>query len=316
MLVFSAEVPGIVNRMNRALRDLDPRPRVVDEYDPLLAWLRAALAKLPQYAGVVYRALRSKDDTAGLAYTVGQSVYWPAFTSASTALNSELLEDFGFDRASQEAGVLLVADVSGARVLGPLTFFPNEAEVLLRPAWRGVVRCGVTNPALSAHLGIDVSKHTILELQQKGLPLRHGLVASAARHRYESLLAKDESDDEARALYAQLLDTEYREYDVARREYENVQPARLPSPRKRAHYHCAYGALLHLRFRESAAAREQFEAGLRIDASLVAARGAFAMVLQDLGDFDAARAHFLAVLRADPGQARYRGAYALMLYAH
>ena len=129
VLVYTAQCPYLFGDANRNLR-LGQRDALEPVW-PFLQWLVAALARLPTTAGVVYRALSSRD--AAVAYVADERKLWPAFTSASPSLLQSNLNDFGFDPSSREAGVLLVIEVSSARSVGPLSFLPDETEVLLPP---------------------------------------------------------------------------------------------------------------------------------------------------------------------------------------
>ena len=148
VLVYTAQCPRLFGDANRNMR-LGNR-EALEPVWPFLQWLLSALPKLPSHDGVVYRVLSSRDATAAHTYTVGRRPSWPAFSSASTALSSEQLSDFGFDDKG-DPGVLLVADVGGARSVGPLTVLP--------PGWQGMVRRTVQRAAFNAPLAARLCRH-------------------------------------------------------------------------------------------------------------------------------------------------------------
>ena len=232
-LVFTAET-NVFSRANRALRLSDAA--ALAPYQPFLGHLMAAMAKLPRYDGVVYRAWGDKDIVR--QYLIGSEVVWGQFSSSSPTLTPQQLVTFGQNRTSGsgsvagnsttsfpsgspgaspassggssltssegEAGVVLVIEVAGGRRLGPLSLFPSEDEVVLPPTWRGVVRGAVRGQYNLARLmKVDIGRHTALELQQRGLPPRKGsLLIHDIRGQCERAVAANPADARARATLA------------------------------------------------------------------------------------------------------------------
>ena len=313
VVVFTAECPAVFGRLNRALREGDAG--TVAEYAPFLAWLLRAMPKLPAHSGVVYRALDSKDRTAGLAYTMEQAVTWPAFTSTSTSLSNSNLQDFGMDRATQEAGVLFVTQVEAGRLLGELSFFSHEKEVLLPPGWRGVVRCTVRDLYLSEDLGVDVSKHTVLELQQEGLPPQRGLTALPGRARMEARLAANPADVECRGDNAMLLKVQFGAFEAARRQYEEALRHAGGMHNNSSSIHGNYATLL-MDLGDDAAASEHFDMALKHNPRNGTARANYAMLLERQTRYGEARKQFELSLEHDPNSSTTVASYASLLESH
>ena len=92
----------------------------------------AALAKLPDFKGVVYRGYPDKQQVL-LEYRVGRPIQWGAFSSTSTDVQATR----GF--TDQAKGVIFKLTVRTGRSINDFSFFPTEGEILLTPNHRFIV---------------------------------------------------------------------------------------------------------------------------------------------------------------------------------
>lgn len=133
---------------------------VIEAWQPHITWMLAGMDRLPSFDGRVFRARPMK--AAELeTYCVGQSVTFAAFTSTSKseAVAAQLA-------ASWEDGVILRITCFAGKCVSPLSFFPNEDEILLEPGLSFVV-CGA--PYMK---DADALSLTLDLLQLRGQPLR------------------------------------------------------------------------------------------------------------------------------------------------
>lgn len=93
--------------------------------DSSRAQVLAALAKLPKFAGTVYRGISFRR---AQGFSVGAVVEAEAIWS--TSKNRETADEW------VEDGVTLVIQTTAGRVLGPLARYPSESEVIVLPGSR------------------------------------------------------------------------------------------------------------------------------------------------------------------------------------
>ena len=98
----------------------------------LLHYLLRGLAKLPSHVGVVQRGI--PDLTVAAQYTLHRPIKWRAFTSSTTLEEAAA----GFFEEGAD-GVIFRITVSSGKRITPLSFFPEEGEVLLWPGQRYTV---------------------------------------------------------------------------------------------------------------------------------------------------------------------------------
>ena len=159
--VFTAQCPHIFGAANRYLRT--GNTAALAKYAPFVSWLLQGLQRCPQRTGVVFRAWDSKLITT--EYVRGRPLHWQQFSSTAAVLTPAQLETFGRHGATGTAGVLLAIDASTGCVLGPLSFFPDEGEVVLPPPWKGGVRGTAAGlESLVPLLGVDLTPYTVLEV--------------------------------------------------------------------------------------------------------------------------------------------------------
>jgi hypothetical protein len=93
---------------------------------PYLYFLLSGLQKLPDYKGVVYRAVNIQLTGSSL-YQEGNDIVWVALTS--TSAGKEQLENF----SGGGTGAWVVIDAIEGKDVSPFSRYPKEAEVLLLP---------------------------------------------------------------------------------------------------------------------------------------------------------------------------------------
>ena len=309
--VFTASCPGIFSLANRALRRGDAAAAA--PFLPFLAWLSQAVARLPPVSGVVYRAWNDKNITTD--FTVGTVVTWHQFSSTAAQLSVDQLQSFGSNADSGEAGVLLALRVANGRLLGPLSFFPAEDEVILPPVWRGAVMGSVRQLGhLSTFFAVDLTAHTVLELVElapgdsepppppadgHGL----GLVAEEVRARLEASVTDDPTDITAQVNLGVVLADHFADAAGALRAFDAALQRR---PRHAVALSNRVALLDAARIRgdrDALAAADvaaQFETAVQCADAPSAAGNNFGVHLATTGDFAGARQQFEATLRVDP----------------
>ena len=133
VLVYTAQT-DIFSDANRALRN--HQPDVLAPFMPFIQLLRSALPKLPSHdcvkGGPVSRMLNVRV----VNYAPKKVVTWDGFTSTAEELTSEQMEVSGGGNAQGElTGALLLTAAHNGHSLGPLSFYPEESEILLDAGW-------------------------------------------------------------------------------------------------------------------------------------------------------------------------------------
>ena len=134
------ELPGgekagnLYYELNVALRARTPEARraTMRTWGEYVHYLLRGLAKLPSQAGVVQRGI--PDLTVAAQYTLHRPIKWRAFTSSTTLEEAAA----GFFEEGAD-GVIFRITVSSGKRITPLSFFPEEGEVLLWPGQRYTV---------------------------------------------------------------------------------------------------------------------------------------------------------------------------------
>ena len=130
LYVYTYELPPedggdqIYGAMNAAMRTADA-PGIAF-WRPLIWHIDVALLALPPLKGRLYRGINCRFDES--SYKAGETVCWPAFSSAST--NRHVAEEF--TRGGQ--GTLFFLQSRAARSISACSRFPEEGEVLFRPS--------------------------------------------------------------------------------------------------------------------------------------------------------------------------------------
>ena len=134
------ELPGdtktgnLYYELNIALRAKTPEARrmTMRTWGEFVHYLLRGLAKLPAHEGVVLRGI--PDAALADQYTLHRPIKWRAFTSSTT---SEDAAAAFFDAGSP--GIIFRITVKRGKRITPLSFFPEEGEVLLWPGQRYIV---------------------------------------------------------------------------------------------------------------------------------------------------------------------------------
>ena len=113
----------IYSAMNSAMRTGDTAG--LKFWRPLLWHLDQALQVLPAYKGKLYRGINIRFSEA--EFCAGQTICWPAFSSAST--KQSVAEEF----VKGDDGTLFFIQSAGAKAISKFSQFPEEAEVLFQP---------------------------------------------------------------------------------------------------------------------------------------------------------------------------------------
>lgn len=299
---------GLFREANRHMRSGDVGAAA--PFLPFLSWLLCGLQKLESYDGVAFRVWDTKDITSGMhvgagSYIIGSTVRYTAFSSASMSLTSKLLENFG----GKDGGTVLAMNVVGARRICPLSFFPQEGEVVLLPGWTGTVRRSLDRKArITFHElgGIDIRDCTVVELQQEGLSESASITASALGFREG--VDPENSSNLSHVGLAHLFSFILHDHEKAKLHYEKA----LQADQSNAAAHEGLADLLTKYFSDDNGAIEHYKAALQIDSLNLNAHVNLANLLADrFGDLEGARAQYQAALCIDPREPRATAALLL-----
>eukprot|EP00438_Fugacium_kawagutii_P015653 Skav229950 [mRNA] locus=scaffold2665:198408:198848:- [translate_table: standard] len=119
--------------MNKSLRQRKSRVQMMKSWGVFVHYALKGMASLKPYQGVVFRGMPNRKYIEE-HYEQGRSIEWGAFSSTSTSSQQAI----GFMKDTNN-GVLLKIKVKSGRVLGRVSFFPSEGEVLLSPKCRFTV---------------------------------------------------------------------------------------------------------------------------------------------------------------------------------
>ena len=113
------------------------RALVFQTWSPFVATLVSAIDKLPAMGE--QRVYRGIPDNVSDVYWSGRVVCWSTVTSTTTSPGKAYeYAQGGLPRPAERATVLRITSFSG-RWLGNLSYFPEEAEVVLAPNSRFIV---------------------------------------------------------------------------------------------------------------------------------------------------------------------------------
>eukprot|EP00438_Fugacium_kawagutii_P005366 Skav215041 [mRNA] locus=scaffold2053:7696:8895:+ [translate_table: standard] len=119
--------------MNTSLRRRQNRAEMMKAWGVFVHYALKGMASLEPYQGPVFRGMPNRKYIAE-HYEQGRLIEWGAFSSTSTSSQQAI----GFMKDTND-GVLLKIKVKSGRVLGRVSFFPSEGEVLLSPKCRFTV---------------------------------------------------------------------------------------------------------------------------------------------------------------------------------
>jgi len=118
--------------LNKALRTRGvERQLTIQPWNVFVHFIMAALDKLPNFEGIVYRGCPDKE-VIMTKYKKGRPIQWGAFTSTST--NKEAAKRF-----AEKKGVVFKIDVLNGKDINAFSFFPIEGEIILSPNCRFTV---------------------------------------------------------------------------------------------------------------------------------------------------------------------------------
>lgn len=107
------------------LRDAAARRAMLNTWAPHVHYTLRGLEKLPNFEGEVYRGMDDYEDIVA-QYQEGRTIHWGSWSSCTSDRNAAL------DHAGPR-GVVLCIKVFTGKHLRLMSFFINEAEILLTP---------------------------------------------------------------------------------------------------------------------------------------------------------------------------------------
>eukprot|EP00438_Fugacium_kawagutii_P005368 Skav215043 [mRNA] locus=scaffold2053:10811:11995:+ [translate_table: standard] len=119
--------------MNTSLRRRQNRAEMMKAWGVFVHYALKGMASLEPYQGPVFRGMPNRKYIEE-HYEQGRLIEWGAFSSTSTSSQQAIR----FMKDTND-GVLLKIKVKSGRVLGRVSFFPSEGEVLLSPKCRFTV---------------------------------------------------------------------------------------------------------------------------------------------------------------------------------
>ena len=139
-------------QLNELLRLREPA--TVRAIRPYLFFLFSALDKLPQHTGTVYRGIPASGlEIIQNRYHVGTEIWWSAFTSTTTNLNTA--KSF----AEGPGGIVFRITLTDGRRIQDYSAISREDEILLRPNTKFMVSQAchpVTEGALAGFFCVDL----------------------------------------------------------------------------------------------------------------------------------------------------------------
>jgi len=111
--------------MNKVLLLRDENHESVKLWKGFVRHLKMALESLPRKTLITYRGIPTQGELLRNVI-IGQSLYWPTFTSTSTNREAAL----GFAGTN---GVFMIFKIESGKKISEYSCYPNEAEVLLPP---------------------------------------------------------------------------------------------------------------------------------------------------------------------------------------
>jgi len=114
--------------LNNALRRRDEtgRKELMRTWGVSVHYILKGFSKLPTHEGVLYRGLDERSEIVK-QYKLKRPIQWGSFTSTTTSLKSAK----GF--SDKKSGVIVKIKGGFGKVVGPLSFFRGENEVILSP---------------------------------------------------------------------------------------------------------------------------------------------------------------------------------------
>jgi tetratricopeptide (TPR) repeat protein len=327
--LWSADCPALYQQMQSA----DPAPHLND----WLQYLRRSFQKLEAYDGIVYR-FSSRTTIAS-----GSTINFPPLAAASSSLSKRL-----FDTIARDADLLLIVEVNGGKMLGPLSMFPNDAEIVLPLDWTGTVQrfLSITEHSnLDEWLGLDTGAFAVAEVFQGDHSQRTCLAQECVRRHLVSAIVSNPNEPSPWLKLGSWFETCCRDFNAAKRCLKQALTLNPDDSSLHAamadllicHFADAAGALRHLEealrtapanddihndvaillkehFYDYSRARQHYETALRLNPDKERTHNNLANLLRDkFADFEGARAHYEEALRLNPQYERARKNYAAML---